>query len=133
MTGVDASVFFAGWAGLARFVVVGALAYALGASALFDGVPLLLALALGAAVLAGQGRGGNRRIGRYRPEHRRPARVRVLAASDDEGAVRAALRAQAARLEAAGERGRLVLIDAVVGRPVAWRVLCPRVNDRGEG
>lgn len=63
---------------------------------------------------------------RYRLEHRRPTSVRLLAGTDDEATGRAAFRVHAARLEATGASGRLVLVEAATGLVVTWYVLTPR-------
>ena len=107
--------------------LLAAVALALGASAAFDDLPLLLSLAAGVGMVAFTADPGRPdAASRYRLEHRRPGRVRVLAATDDEAAGRAALRAHTGRLEAAGVPGQLVLVEAATGLIATWHVLKPR-------
>ena len=107
--------------------LLAAVALALGASAAFDDLPLLLSLAAGVGMVAFTADPGRPdAASRYRLEHRYPARVRVLAPAVDEAAGQAALRVDAARLKAAGATSQFVLVDAATNPVVTWRVLRPQ-------
>lgn len=102
-------------------------AYAFGASAAFDGPELLVALGLGTATVALMANHQpSSELPRYRLEHRRPGRVRVLAATNDEATGRTTLQEQAAALTAGGASGQLVLVDGAGGHVVTWQVLDPQ-------
>lgn len=62
---------------------------------------------------------------RYRLEHRRPGRIRVLAAFPAEATGRSALADQAAALSTEGRPGQLVLVEDTSGAVVTSSVLRP--------
>jgi hypothetical protein len=109
-------------------------AYPLAAAAVFDGPVLLLALGLGIAAFALTTRPRSpAEIPRYRLEHRYPGRMRVLAATSDEGTGHETLQRQAAQLTADGATGQLVLVDLATRRPINWLILGPPTTDRSVG
>jgi hypothetical protein len=102
-------------------------ACAVGASTMFDGPALLLALGLGTATFALTAeRRGPTAMPRYRLEHRRLGRARILVTTSDEATGHAALQSQAAALMATGVSGQLVLVDGTTGHAVTWQVLAPQ-------
>ena len=105
------------------------IAYAVGASMIFDGAALVLALGLGVGII---GLGDRLRPPtsrpRFRLELRCPEGVRVLTATDDEARGRAALQTEATRLHAAGAGGQLVLVNVSTKQPVSWQVVDRRVR-----
>ena len=109
-------------------------AYPLAAATVFDGPELLLALGLGisAFALTTQPRSPAEKP-RYQLEHRYPGRMRVLAATSDEGTGHETLQRQAARLKADGATGQLVLVDMATRRPITWQVLGPPMKNGSAG
>ena len=104
-------------------------AYAFGAALAFDDEALLLALVLGVGII---GFGGRPRlptsVPRFRLELRCLDGVRVLAVTDDEARGRAVLQTEATRLQAAGGRGQLVLVNVSTKQPITWQVVDPRMQ-----